>query len=182
MSIGVLIPVYSLATGVYSLNAPVPGEVSRIASELHPLLAGFDRVREQHSLVVKRLGDTESVHHLGERIRGALTGTPAFEVRVDGIELFETPTKGSAPVIYLRVDSPELLSVHERLVREFSPVAGLEADDYVPHVTLARGGDIDEARRLTERTIEPVTWTVTELSLWDARYGVSPGTIRLPVR
>ena len=165
---------------MYSLNVPVPGSVGRIASELHPSLARFDRVRERHSLVAKRLGEAESVDRLRERCRQALVGRPTFEARVDGIDVFESPVSGPGPVVYLRVESPGLRLVHETLTAEFDPVEGIEGDDYVPHVTLARGGDPDAVDRLLQREIDPVTWRVTELELWDATYEVSPGTLSLP--
>lgn len=151
----------------YSLNVPVPGRVSRIADDLSHALSTFDNIRGRHSIVVKRLGVGRAAP-LGDRARRALAGAPAVEARIDGIGVFEDPPTGSAPVVYLDVESPGLRRLHERLCTIFEPVPGLEGDGYVPHVTLARGGTLEDAYRLAERSVEPVTWTVSELRLWDA--------------
>jgi len=152
----------------FSLNAPVPGRVRRLASDLAPDLSGFERLRRRHSLVCKRLGGGDPPR-LADRARRALAGAPAAEARVTGVDAFADPPTGSGPVVYLAVESPGLHRLHATLCGAFDPVEGLEGDDYVPHVTLARGGDREAARRLADRDIDPVTWTVSELHLWDAR-------------
>jgi hypothetical protein len=161
----------------YSLNLPVPGEVKRLAADLHPALVAFETVRERHTLVCKRLtgggreGDgvrSPAASRLRERLRTALDGTPAFEARIAGIDAFEAPARGTGPVVYLAVESPGLVELHRRLCGPFPPVEGIEGDGYVPHVTLARDGSLDDAERLRERSVEPVEWTVSELRLWDA--------------
>ena len=167
-----------------SLNLPVPGEVKRLAAELEPELFGFERVRERHTLLVKRFSERTPTEYnrLEMRLRRVLAGTPTFEVRIDGIDAFERPVFGPGPVVYLSVESPGLIALHERLCEEFSPIEELEGPDYVPHVTLARGGEREQARRLLEREreIEPVTWTVKELVLWDGTHGEVAGRISLP--
>ena len=167
---------------MYSLNVPVPGDVERLAETLRPALLGFDTIRERHTLVCKRLGDAPpgGVPRLRERVRTALAGAPAFEARVAGIDYFSDPPVGEGPVAYLAVESPGLRRIHDRLLPEFSVVEAFEGDDYAPHVTLARGGDVAVARRLAEREIEPVTWTVDRLALWDATYEESVATFSLP--
>ena len=152
----------------FSLNVPVPGRVQRIASDLAPQLSGFDLIRRRHSLVCKRLG-AGTPARLADRARRALANAPAAEARVSGIETFMNPPTGSAPVVYLAVESPGLHRLHERLCESFDPVPDLEGEGYVPHVTLARGGDAETARRLAARDVDPVTWTVSEVHLWDAR-------------
>ncbi|WP_327050544.1 2'-5' RNA ligase family protein [Halomicrococcus gelatinilyticus] len=164
---------------MYSLNVPVPGAVERIASDLHPDLVAFDSVRERHTLVCKRLGDG-SVARLQTQVRTALADTPAFEARVAGVDYFERPARGDGPVFYLAVESPGLRDCHRRLCSTFDPVDDIEGDDYVPHVTLARGGSVDAARRLAEREVDPVTWTVSRLVLWDATYEEPAAEFRLP--
>ena len=167
---------------MYSLNVPVPGEVERIAEELRPALLGFDSIRERRGLVCKRLGDEPpgGPARLREQVRTALAGAPAFELQVTGIDYFAHPPLGEGPVVYLAVESPGLRRVHDRLVAEFSVVEEFEGDDYVPHVTLARGGDVEAARRLAEREIEPVTWTANRLVLWDADYEEQVAEFSLP--
>lgn len=166
----------------YSLNAPVTGRVAEIAGGLRPALAPFETVRERHTLVLKRLGEAEQAG-LEKRVREALSGAPAVEARVAGIDAFEVPAAGPAPVVYLAVESPGLRRLHRRLCETVDPVAGIEGDDYVPHVTLARGGGPDAAAavaRLVEREVEPVTWTIGELVFWDARHGEVTGRVSLP--
>ncbi len=165
---------------MYSVNVPVPGRVSELAASLYPDLHPFDRVRETHSLLVKRLGDAGDVHTLQRRTHRALAGTPAVEAAVTGIDYFAEPPVGSAPVVYLVVESPGLESIHAELTEAFDPVPGLEGKDYIPHVTLARGGDEETARRLAEREIEPIAFTVTELEFFDGRHRLPVSRVSLP--
>jgi 2'-5' RNA ligase len=167
---------------VYSLNVPVPGEVERLAEEFRPALLGFETVRERHTLLCKRLGDAPpgGVARLREQVRTALADAPAFGARITGVGVFERPPLGEGPVVYLAVESPGVRRVHERLVGEFPVVEEFEGDDYVPHVTLARGGDVGKAGRFAEREVEPVTWTVNRLALWDANYEESVAEFPLP--
>jgi 2'-5' RNA ligase len=169
---------------VYSLNVPVPGAVERLAAELHPKLTGFERIRERHSLVCKRFeADEADLHHLRERLRTALSPTPAFEARVTGIDVFETPTHGPGPVVYLAVESPGLRDLHSRLVAAFGAVHDdLEGPAYVPHVTLARDGPADAVDRLLATDIDPLTWTVSELHLWSRARHETAWTVPLPRR
>ena len=150
-----------------------------MASDLHPELAAFDSIRERRSLLLKRL-DGSDPNRLRERLRDPLAGAPAVEARIAGIDYFERPVRGPGPVVYLAVESPGLRSLHDRLVDVFGAVEGLEGPGYVPHVTLARGGSVADAERLAAREIEPVTWTVSELVLWSARYRETVASIRLP--
>jgi 2'-5' RNA ligase len=166
---------------VYSLNVPVPGAVSALASRLARDLPGARaRTRADHTLVVKRLEDGEDFPRLAARAREVLSGTPAFEARVSGVDYFADAETGPSPVVYLAVESPGLVALHHRLVGAFDPVAGLEGDAYVPHVTVARGGTVEAARRLADRTVEPVEWTVSRLAFWDAERNVTAGTVALP--
>ena len=165
---------------MYSVTVPVPGRVRRLAADLYPALVGFDTVREDHTLLLKRLGDSVHVDQLQQRTHRALEGTPAVEARIAGIDYFEEPPLGTAPVVYLAVESPGLESIHVTLTDHFEPVEGLEGPDYVPHVTLARGGDLDAASRLAEREIEPITWTVSELEFYDGTYGYPISRVSLP--
>ncbi|GAA0224871.1 2'-5' RNA ligase family protein [Haladaptatus pallidirubidus] len=165
---------------MYSLNVPVPGEVARLAEELRPSLYQFDSVRDRHTLVVKRFGDRDDNDRLEMQVRTVIAGSPAFEARIAEIDLFEHPARGDGPVVYLAVESPGLRDLHRELVAEFDCIEGIEGDDYVPHVTLARGGNIDVARQLAERESTPITWNVTQLQLWNAIYEESTATISLP--
>ncbi|WP_423750912.1 2'-5' RNA ligase family protein [Salinirarus marinus] len=164
---------------MYSLNVPVPGEVSQWTTAHYPELSAFDRVRERHSLTLKRFESMERAR-LRERLTHVLSPAPAFEVQVTGIDFFERPVRGPGPVVYFAVESPGLLRLHDRLVEAFGAVEDLEGDDYTPHVTLARGGRVADAERLAAMDVEPITWTASRLDLWNSDYRESVARIPLP--
>ncbi len=163
---------------MFSLNVPVPGQVKRLAGDLHPELVRFDRIRERHTLLAKRFDvglddDADSLARLRERLRPLLRrhGGGGIELQVTGLDYFETPTRGPEPVVYLAVESSDLRALHRRLCDAFGTVAGMEGDDYVPHVTLARGGSVADAVDLIDRrSVDPVGWTAGELRIRDSRY------------
>lgn len=168
---------------MYSLNVPVPPAVGRLATELgRELTDARVRERDEHTLVCKRLGDADGpgVDRLAARVREAIAGTSPFAAAVTGVDVFESPATGTGPVVYLAVESPGLLALHERLCSHFEPVAGLEGDDYVPHVTIARGGDPAAPARLADRDVEPEAFRVEELVVWDAARGLPTTRISLP--
>jgi len=168
---------------VYSLNVPVPTAVARLAGELARELPGARaRARGEHSLLLKRLGpgDGGAIDHLVERARTAIAGTEPFAVRVDGVDYFAEPETGTGPVVYLTVESPPLVALHRRLCDAFDPVAHLEGEAYVPHVTIARGGEVAAAERLAGRSIEPRSFEVTELVVWDAERSLPTTRLSLP--
>lgn len=161
---------------MYSCNVPVPPEISRLARGLASSCLEATP-RDRHTLVVKRLGDGDPAT-LARRVRDELGGTPPFEARIDGADAFHDPPVGRGPVAYLRIDSPPIVEIHRRLCGAFDPIDGLEGDEYVPHVTIARGGDAD---RLIGREFDPVTWTVEALSIWSADYDEEVERLSLPV-
>ena len=164
---------------MYSLNVPVPSHVAALAAQIAAQIPGArPRRRGEHTLVVKRLGTTDP-HRLSARAREAVSGVQPFEIRVDRVEQFSAPPTGSAPVVYLAVDSREIAALHERLLAEFSPAEEIEGAAYVPHVTVARGGDEDVVEQATG-AVEPVAWTVTELVVWDGTYQEPIERIALP--
>jgi hypothetical protein len=178
---------------VYSLNVPVPGRVAALAGDVAAELSGTraprgvaDDVwstRSEHTLVLKRLVDPKDAsrtrYHLDARVRDALAGTTPFEVRVSRADYFAEPTSGSSPVLYLAVESAELARLHDHLVEAFGPLDGVEGPEYVPHVTVARGGTLATAERVAG-PLEPVEWTISELLLWSADDGEITGRIPLP--
>ncbi len=168
---------------MYSLNVPVPGEVAALASDIaRELPAARARSRGEHSLCVKRLDGTGTdvgYSRLEARSREMLADQESFEVSVTGIGYFERPAVGSGPVVYLAVESPELRRLHERLAAVFPPVEGVEGPEYTPHVTVARGGSRRGAERVADRSVEPITWTVSELLFWDATCHQSVSTVSL---
>jgi 2'-5' RNA ligase len=153
---------------VYSLNAPVPTEVETIARERQADLPGDWRPRDRLTLVVKRVGESETDHRaLADRAREALSGASPCRARLGDPGTFAAE---NGPVAYLRVESPGLERLHRRLCRSFEPVPEIEGEDYVPHVTLGRGGDPDVLAARRERPAEPIEWPVSYLLLWSNRW------------
>ncbi|EMA34583.1 putative phosphoesterase HXTX [Haloarcula japonica DSM 6131] len=168
---------------VYSINVPLPSAVTSLAADLAAdLPLAQRRGRGEHTLVAKRLGDGDHAAYarLEAQGREALRGQPAFEAKVSEVEQFETAVTGPSPVVYLTVESPGLVALHERLCERVDPVDEMEGDEYVPHVTVARGGNRDAAARLVERDIEPIRWTVDELSFYDADRNQPVSRVSLP--
>lgn len=180
---------------MYSLNVPLPPSVDRLANRLHPRLTVFDSVRERHTLVLKRFGadvvgppDGPPGHRetvlseLRADLRPLLAGTDPFEVRITGIDAFDHAAEGPDPVVYLVVESSDLQRLHARLCSAHDAVEGIEGESYVPHVTLARGGDVADADAIRETQIDEIAWEVDELHLWDPEFRETAGRISLPVR
>ncbi|MHB9287477.1 2'-5' RNA ligase family protein [Halobacteriales archaeon Cl-PHB] len=169
---------------MYSLNATIPGQVAALAADLAADLPGATaRPRGEHTLVIKRLGagDRTEFQHRRNRVRETLRGTVPFEVAVTGIDWFETPESGSGPVVYLVAEGQALYDLHDRLCEVIDPIEGLGGAGYVPHVTIARGGDRDLAKALTERELDPIRWTVQALVFWDASRSLEAGRLSLPL-
>lgn len=167
---------------MYSLNAGVPGPVAARASDLaRSLPEATPRERGAHTLVAKRLGDGDArdYYALEARAREALAGSSPFAARVDRVACFETVPTGTAPVVYLAVESPGLVALHRRLCEVFDPVAGIEGDEFTPHVTVARGGSLETAREV-RGPIDPIEWTVDELFFFDAERGEAVSRVSLP--
>lgn len=176
---------------MFSLNVPLPPAVDRLASDLHPRLVPFDRVRERHTLVCKRVGlgdlpvpgraphKDHALAALREELRPLLAGTAPLDLRIAELDAFERPAQGPGPVVYLAVESDDLRRLHRRLCGAFDPVDDIEGDDYVPHVTLARGGDPDAVERLLAADVEPVTWTADELEVYDPEFREVAATVPL---
>ena len=169
---------------MYSVNVPVPNAVHEVARDLRPALTGFQRIRERHrqTLLLKRLPADDRREYLDaeRRAREALSGAPAVEAQITGLGAFHDPPDGSAPVLYLEVESPGLQQLHGMLVDEFGAVGEvLEGDEYEPHVTLARG-DGPDLGPLLDREFDPITWTVEELIFYDATYYERISGLSLP--
>ena len=181
---------------VFSLNVPILPAIGRLADDLHPKLSGFDRVRDRHTLVCKRFGvddvgagepdrprppKSEAVETLRRDLRGLLSGTVPFEVAVTGIDAFETPASGTGPVVYFVVESDELIRLHQRLCAAYDAIGGIEGDDYVPHITLARGESSETTAEAVDRIrsvdIEPIRWRVHALDLYDPEFREVVATI-----
>lgn len=173
---------------MFSVNVPVPGVIRRLANDLQPRLLDFETIRDDHTLVVKRFPDNElasgrpehQVATLQERLRPVIDGLPAVEAKVAEIDSFDQPVRGDGPVVYLRVESPGVHRIHHTLVDTFGEIDALEGDDYTPHITLARGGSTAAAEQLQKQEIEPITWTISELVIWDAKHQRPAARFGLP--
>ena len=168
---------------MYSLNVPIPSSVPRLAAELAAQVPGSrPRTRGEHTLVAKRCGDgdasTFSQYEASARER--LAGTAPFACRIDHVDYFETAATGTSPVVYLAVESPGLHELHDSLCAVFDPVDGIEGEEYVPHVTIARGGTVAAAQTLAGPIDEPIEWTAEYLECFDAERGVPASRISLP--
>lgn len=156
---------------MYSVTVPIPPGVRDLADRLRPALSGFDRIRpaRTRTLVCKRLPAEDRREYLAvaRRTKAVLADVAPFPVRITGTGTFRDPPRGPGPVAYLAVESEPLRRVHERLVAEFDAVEGLEGPDYVPHVTLARGGSAAAVDRFTAREVEPIAFSATELHCYD---------------
>lgn len=188
---------------MFSLNVPLPPAVDRLAADLHPKLSGFDRVRDRHTLVCKRLGVEDVPDRVGghnppedvgprppkpdalaalrEDLRPLLSGTDPFDVAVTGIDVFDAPASGSRPVVYLTVESEVLVRLHQRLCAAYGAIEGIEGEEFVPHVTLARGGNPEAGvvADLVSADIEPIRWRVHALDLYDPEFREVAATIEL---
>jgi len=194
---------------VFSLNVPLPPAIGDLAVDLHPKLSGFDRVRDRHTLVCKRLGVDDvpdraasaartgpedvgsaagpsppkpgALAALREDLRPLLSGTDPFDVAVTGIDVFDAPASGSRPVVYLAVESDALIRIHHRLCAAYGAIEGIEGDEFVPHITLARGGNPAPgvAADLVGAAVDPIRWRVHALDLYDPEFREVAATIEL---
>ncbi|WP_144798475.1 2'-5' RNA ligase family protein [Halorubrum depositum] len=194
---------------MFSLNVPLPPALGELAADLHPKLSGFDRVRDRHTLVCKRLGvgdvpdrvagdapsappnaasgadptlsKPDALAALREDLRPLLSGTDPFDVAVTGVDVFDAPASGSRPVVYLAIESEALVRLHHRLCAAYGAIEGIEGDDFVPHVTLARGGNPDPGvvADLVSAEIEPIRWRVHAMEVYDPEFREVAATIHL---
>lgn len=177
---------------MFSLNVPLPPDLDRLIDDLHPKLQGFDRVRDRHTLVAKRFGVDDVADDAGwsppkhvalaslrDDLVPLLAGTGPFDASITAIDVFEAPTQGPGPVVYLAVESDPLVRLHHRLCAAFDPVEGIEGDEYVPHVTLARSGTRDALDDVVHTDIDPIEWRVHELALYDPEFREVAGRIEL---
>ncbi|MFW6317888.1 MAG: 2'-5' RNA ligase family protein [Halorubrum sp.] len=197
---------------MFSLNVPLPPAVDRLAADLHPKLSGFDRVRDRHTLVCKRLGvddvpdrvagggrsgragspdvapdgdpivpKDDALAALREDLRPFLSGAAPFDVAVTGVDVFDAPAAGSRPVVYLAVESDGLVRIHRRLCAAYGAIEGIEGDDFVPHVTVARGGNPEPGvvADLVSAEFDPVRWRVHALDLYDPEFREVAATVEL---
>ena len=185
---------------MFSLNVPIAPAVDRLAADLQSKRSGFERVRDRRTLVCKRFGvedvsgrvasdesgadasagapggpsppKPDALDALREDLRPLLAGTDPFPVAVTGIDVFDAPASGSGPVLYLTVESDALVRLHRRLCAAYGAIEGIEGDEYVAHVTVARGGDPEPGvvADLVAAEFDPIRWRVHALDLYDPEF------------
>lgn len=163
---------------MYSLNVPLPGEVRRLGRSFHPVLGSA--ARETYTLLVKRLDTTDTERPVVEkRVRRVLDDVTPFSITVTHVSAFDDPTTGTGTVLYLAIDSPTLHDIHETLCDVVPPAADVEGPEYTPHITIGRTTDIDRIDSVRTRDIDPVGWTVTTLTFYDAATETTRGHVPL---
>lgn len=170
---------------MYSVNAPVPPEVERVARGLEEPLRGFDRVVDEFTLVVKRLGRRrrEDLARAARTIEEVLGGWGLLAARTGSLGIFADPPAGRGPVVYISVESPGLSALHAELLEAVGTVnPDVEGVNYVPHITIARGGNRTELDAVTDLEVRTVDWTIDSLSLFDAKHGQPTRRFSLPAK
>lgn len=116
---------------------------------------------------------------LCDDLRPHLSGTDPFDAAVTGFDVFDAPASGSRPVVYLAVESGGLVRLHRRLCAAYGAIEGIEGDDYVPHVTLARGGDPapGAVADLVATEFDPIRWRVHALDVYDPEFREVAATV-----
>ena len=191
---------------MFSLNVPIPPAVDRLAADLQSKPSGFERMRDRRTLVCKRFGvgdvpgrvagadastdapaagpsflRPDALDALRDDLRPLLAGTDPFPIAVTGIDVFDAPASGSGPVLYLVVESDPLVRLHRRLCAAYGAIEGIEGEEYVPHVTVARGGDPEPGvvADLAAAEFEPVRWRAHALDLYDPEFREVAASIEL---
>jgi len=180
---------------VFSLNVPLPPAVDRLAAALEAAVDDGEH-RTRHTLVCKRVSAVEhaetraetraetsaaALETLQNRLEPVRAAAEPFELALTGVDAFEARPAATDTVVYLTVESPGLMRLHRRLCAVFEPVDGIEADAYVPHVTLSRGSDPSEVRAAlaAEAQSLPVRWRAHELEVYDAAFREVAATVSL---
>lgn len=168
---------------MYSLNVPVPGGLSELAWEWRSSFGEFDVLRDELTLVVKRLEATTAGEFAADEraVREAIRGIDPFEVSIEGLDVFEDPPAGPAPVLYIAIESEGIERLHHRLVDQFGAMGPIEGKGYVPHITLARGTDPSALEEvLDQREVPTHEWMAERLVFWDARRELPVSDVSLP--
>ena len=86
-------------------------------------------------------------------------------LEIGNLERFDVAERGSSPVLYLEVKSPGMKALHEILVDVFGSVKGVEGENYIPHITIARGGGVRDVD--FSGFSGPTIWTAETLEFWN---------------
>ena len=150
---------------MWSLNVSIPQNIVRAIEEITLGVKGWEEICEEPTLVIKRFEKKDLDGHVKSEIRFLLENVEPFGIEIGNLERFDVAERGSSPVLYLEVKSPEVKALHENLVDVFGSVEGIEGENYIPHITIARGGSGDyiEFSGLSCDT----GWIVEMLEFWD---------------
>lgn len=173
------------STDVYSLNAAIPAAAIEQRDELLEHLESFETVRDPLTLVIKRFGtpDSTALSSLERSLGEVLNEWGPMRAEIDGIDLFMDPPSGPSPVIYLGVSSHGLEALHRDLVDRFGVVdPAIEGENYIPHITIARGGPRVAIDELRDISLETHQWTIETVMLWSSRHDKPVKQFSLPYR
>ena len=143
----------------------MPQNVVRLVGEVTPRLKGWEEVCEEPTLVIKRFERKDLDGHMESEIKFLLENVEPFNVKIGNLKKFDVAVRGSSPVLYLEIKSPGMKALHETLVSAFGCVKGIEGENYIPHITLARGGGKEDINF----SVLPgsTQWTAKMLEFWD---------------
>ena len=150
---------------MWSLNVSIPQNIVRAIEEVALGVRGWEEICEEPTLVIKRFEKRDLDGHVKSEIRFLLESVEPFGIEIENLERFDVAEKGSSPVLYLEVKSPEVKALHETLVDVFGSVEGVEGENYIPHITIARGGSGDYT--VFSGLSCDTGWTVEMLEFWD---------------
>ena len=150
---------------MWSLNVSIPQNIIRAIEEVTLGVRGWEEICEEPTLVIKRFEKKDLDGHVKSEIRFLLESVEPFGIEIGNLERFDVAERGSSPVLYLEIKSPGVKALHENLIDIFGSVEGVEGENYIPHITIARGGSGDyiEFSGLSCDT----GWTVEMLEFWD---------------
>ncbi len=150
---------------VWSLNVSIPQNIVRAIGEVTSELGQGGEVNEELTLVIKRFEKRDLDGHLESEIKILLENVEPFVVEIGNLKMFDVADRGTSPVLYLEVKSRGIKLLHETLVSSFGCVEGVEGENYIPHITIARG---DGVRGVDFSDFSCSTrWTAEILEFWD---------------
>lgn len=148
----------------FSLHYDLPAHYKVIPhpNDLHVTLLFFGGLnRCQFELVKKEMADVASE-------------TDAFKAAIDGISFFGNP---SGPrVVYLAVSNPpQLAGLYRELSKRLETVLQKPAaEDYTPHITIAKKKKDNVSVSITQERIEPLTFDISQIVLYSIDPSSSP--------
>ncbi len=150
---------------MWSLNVSIPQGIVRAIEEMAPVSRGWEEIVEEPTLVIKRFEKEDLDGHIESEIKFLLENVEPFTVEIGNLEMFEVADRGTSPVLYIEVKSIGMKLIHETLVSVFGCVKGVEGENYIPHITIARGSGVKNID--FSDFSGPTWWTAKTLEFWD---------------